>query len=115
MRQAFFAILLLTPSLALAASPNPADYPITVHVQSSHLINLTEASGHGRQFCGHYRRLNVVIDGRKYELEGGDCHAGILEPGDYKARIRKDEKTPYPSISGHMSSCFPMERPRNTM
>ena len=92
MKRNFFAILLLAPSLAMAASPSPADYTITVHVQSSRILNLYEVSVHGHGLCSSFRRLNAVVDGKKYELEGGDCHMGVLEPGDYKARIRKEEK-----------------------
>ena len=64
------------------ATSGSADYPITVHVTSS-------KAGVG------YLELNVVIDGKKYCLSGGYA-GGILSPGDYKAKLVKDQhKTSY--------------------
>jgi hypothetical protein len=75
-------LLLLSLFVPLAgAASGSADYPITVHVVSS-----VWASG--------YTQLNVVIDGKKYCLSGG--YAGVLSPGDYKAKLVKDQhKTSY--------------------
>jgi hypothetical protein len=57
------------------------DYPISVHVVSSLLV-------------GGYFQLNVVIEGKKYYLQG--VYDGVLSPGDYKAKLVKDEhKTSY--------------------
>jgi hypothetical protein len=86
MKNTLFAILLLVPALAWAAKPasNPADYTITVHVQSSHL-NVLEGRSNPS-----FQHLTVLIDGRKYELEGvGDD--GVIRVGDYKAKIAQDE------------------------
>jgi len=38
-----------------------------------------------------YQDLSVVIDGKKYELESLDMPDALLELGDYKARVLKDQ------------------------
>ena len=69
------AVLLLFSALAWAgAEPNPADYALTVHVSSARV--------NGRGLI----RLKVIIDGKKYELEGLDAESSLLMPGDYKAK-----------------------------
>jgi len=91
MRKILFAILILVPALAWAAkpAPNPADYTITVHVQSS---RLNVVQGWSNPSLHH---LTVLIDGKKFELEGGGG-LGVLRVGDYKAKIASDEtKRPY--------------------
>jgi hypothetical protein len=75
------AILLLASALAWAGGePNPADYTINVHVRSSSIA------------AGGQQDLNVVIDGKSYELLC-DCAARgtLLALGDYKAKLVKDE------------------------
>jgi hypothetical protein len=75
MKKFVLAVLMLCSALAWAgAEPNPADYTLNVHVGSSRI--------NGRGFV----RLKVVIDGKKYELEGQDNESGLLAPGDYKAK-----------------------------
>jgi len=85
MRNALFVILLLAPALAWAAKPgpSPADYPITVHVQSSRLINTFSGKD-----APMFQHLTVLIDGKKYELEAGG--GSLLRVGDYKAKVEKD-------------------------
>ena len=69
------AVLLLFSALAWAgAEPNPADYALTVHVSSARV--------NGRGLI----RLKVIIDGKKYELEGLDAESSLLMPGDYIAK-----------------------------
>jgi hypothetical protein len=82
------AILLLVAALAWAGGdPNPADYPINVHVRSSSI-----AMG-GRQ------DLSVVIDGKNYELLCECAPGTLLALGGYKAKLAKDEhKNGYDSI-----------------
>jgi len=80
MKKILIAILLMTPALAFAdkkPAPNPADYTITVHVYSSQVIDRT---GTPKQI------LDVVIDGKKYELEALP-YIDVLPVGDYKAKI----------------------------
>jgi hypothetical protein len=93
------AIILLS-SVSLFAQdgkPNPNDYTVNVHVQSSRLGQYCTA-GDGTS-CQMVQRLKVIIDGRKYELVGRfgflDKGFALLRTGDYKARISKDN-TPRP-------------------
>ena len=72
MKRLAVAVVLLCSALAWAGSaPNPGDYNINVHVSSSRI--------NGRGFV----TLKVLIDGKKYELEGPDAPVAL---GDYKAR-----------------------------
>jgi len=86
MKKVIFAILLAVPALALGEkAPNPADYTIAVHVQSSRLadeIGLTRA-----------QILKVVIDGKKYQLESNLGGLDLLRVGDYKAKVLHDKHT----------------------
>jgi hypothetical protein len=92
-KKIFLAILLLAPALAWAKSkpaPNPADYTITVHVQSSQSVGpQVQLTAHS---WGWVQQLTVTIDGKKYELrEGNTARADLLRVGDYKAKIATDE------------------------
>jgi hypothetical protein len=83
------AILLFCSTLAFAAA-NPADYPITLHVTASRLL----AYGDGAN-TRVYEHMDVVIDGKKYELEGDAIFAsrnnwGVINCGNYKARLTTD-------------------------
>jgi hypothetical protein len=67
-------------------APNPADYTISVHVTRTRSVGLDG-------------RLNIVIDGKKYELQAGAVPQGVLALGDYKAKVVRDEhKESYYSI-----------------
>jgi hypothetical protein len=98
MKKMAFVVLLLLSALAWAgAEPNPADYTINVHVSSSR-FNARGAV-----------RLKVVIDGKKYELEG---NTGLLIPGDHKAKLTKDDhKTAY-GLSQNYEFLFPDKKTR---
>jgi hypothetical protein len=62
-------------------APNQADYNINVHVSSARMDERSEVN------------LMVVVDGSKYKLRG---NGWLLAPGDYKARLTRDEhKTTY--------------------
>jgi hypothetical protein len=84
-------VLLLFSLLALAgAEPKPADYTINVHVAASRMV----LEGHAIAFS---QRLDVTVDGKKYELRSSNVNA-LLAPGDYKAKLVKDQHlTPYDS------------------
>lgn len=75
--------LLLAPALAYAEKrpPNAADYPIVIHVQSSHQVGGSAELLH----------MNVLIDGKKYELVDPTTNHSVLRLGDYKARVDKDD------------------------
>ncbi len=84
------AILLLVSTFAWARSiPNPDDY--TIHV----LVTRSRVAEHGIQ------KLNVLIDGKKYELEGSGRGA-LLSLGDYQAkRVHDDHKNTYESSQAY--------------
>jgi len=84
---ALAATLLMAPPLTVAETPNPADFAIVVHVQSSRL---------GVTHDGISQDLTATIDGKHYVLEGSPTHQDLLRLGDYKAKlIRQDESRPY--------------------
>ncbi len=87
MKNIILAILLAMSALAWAGTvPNPAEYTINVHVSKSRTV-------------GAQQRLNVVINGRKFKLEGSGPALMVLAPGDYKAKLIKDEhKGTYDSL-----------------
>jgi hypothetical protein len=79
-------VLLLLAALAPAA-PAPDVYSVDVHVISSYF-----------PACHAPQHLNVIIDGKKYELYAPDSGRFLLALGDYKAKLVKDErKTSYES------------------
>jgi hypothetical protein len=89
MNKFLLVLLLLVPALAFAKekpSTNPADYPLTVHVQSSRLYDLCAPN------CIWVQHLFIAMDGKKYELTDTTPRHDLLRVGDYKARISKDEK-----------------------
>ena len=73
------------------AKPKPTDYTLTVHVQSSRLV-LECDEVLGRTVCGRSLYLNVVIDGKKYELYGGS-NDYLLRLGDYNAKLLPDDSS----------------------
>jgi hypothetical protein len=83
------AIVLLS-TFAFGGGPSSAaDYTINVHVSR------TRAVFEG----GHFQKLDVVIDGKRYELRSERISEALLALGDYKAKIVKDEhRTNYDSI-----------------
>ncbi len=89
MMKVILTILLLAPALACYAREkpdlNPADYSISVHVQSSRLNDLC-APG-----CIWVQHVNVLIDGKKFELSDTSPRTDLLRIGDYKAKVLKDE------------------------
>ena len=86
MKKALAAVVLLCSALVWARSaPNPTDYPLNVHVSSSRIAERNTL------------RLTVTIDGKKIELSG--FGPVLLVPGDYKAKlIRDDHKNAYDSF-----------------
>lgn len=103
MKKIALALLLLC-SLAWAGPiPNPAEYTVNIHVSASRMV-----PEHGARFQG----LNVVIDGKKYELESEYASNVLLALGDYKAKLVKDEhKVTYESYQVY-EFLFPDQRTR---
>jgi len=82
MKKLPFALLFLQTSLLLAASdkPNPADFPIKIHIISSK--SHTEGL-YGSSYTTQI--VKTIIDGQQIELTApGD---GVLALGDYPARV----------------------------
>jgi hypothetical protein len=84
------------PSFAADNKANPADYPLAVHVSASTYAppdNLNQT-------------LTATIAGKHYQLLGPCSSAkiyshpnGLINPGDYHARLSMDEhKTSYESL-----------------
>jgi hypothetical protein len=86
----------LTPAFALSPKVNPAEYTINVHVSYAQYDPTN----------GIYEILTATINGRHYQLEGFTSSArtfmhgnGLLNAGDYRARLTKDEhKTSFESL-----------------
>jgi hypothetical protein len=76
------AAFLMSPMLALAETPNPANYTVNVHIQSSRLVVVCPSGTN----CGNVQYLNTVIGGKKFELERW-VDGSVLRVGDYKARL----------------------------
>jgi len=75
-----------------ASDTNPAEYTVNIHVTASR-VAIEMPLGHAWQ----YQVLNVVIEGKKYELKCKSTN-GVLALGDYKAKLIHDQhKTAYDS------------------
>jgi|SRR5579862_5765012 len=85
MKRSALAILLFSALAWAAGGPNPAQYNINVHVSSS-CMDLR-----GNQL------LQVVIDGKKYELKTVIAVGRVLVPGDYKAKLIVNRTSAYES------------------
>jgi hypothetical protein len=101
-RTALFALLLL--ATFSWAAPSPDEYSINVHVSSSHWVMAPSVLVGPETVL----RLNVIIDGKKYELEAPTARANLkagvtlLAPGDYKAKLVQDQhKTAYESSQAY--------------
>jgi len=97
MKKVLVALLLLVPTLTWAEKPaaNPADYTVSVHVQSSRLITQCGMVSGGSNLCFQGQQFQVLIDGKKFELQGnfgfGKKAPKLLRVGDYKAKVVKED------------------------
>jgi len=84
-KKTILAILVLLSTLAWAGTkPKSADSTINVHVSSSQMVI------NGRSIS-YAQKLDVVNDGKKYELASSAFPNALLARGDYEARLVKDE------------------------
>jgi hypothetical protein len=81
MNKILLTLLLLSTLPLGAAPPNPADFPITVHVVYSR-----------SPISGGEQRIDVQIDGQTVELTSNA--SGVLKLGDYPARISPKVNAP---------------------
>jgi len=80
------AFLFFAPLAWAGGGSHSADYTVNVHVSSSS----TDRGGH--------QVLDVVIDAKKYELRSELSIGYLLELGDYKAKlVKNDHPTAYDS------------------
>lgn len=86
MKKVTIAILMFFPLAWAAGGPNPAEYTVNVHVSSSSM------DPHGNQL------LEVIIGGKKYELQSELAIGRLLALGDYKAKLVADRKNTYESL-----------------
>lgn len=92
MKKLLFPALLLCSVAACCQQPSSTDYPITVHVVSSRVISVWQ----GEKLPAAVKEdLTVVIDGKKYVLEGKAPKTsllsfGVIAPGDYNAKLTQD-------------------------
>lgn len=80
------AILLCSALAWGAGDANPAEYTVSVHVSTSSMDR------HGTQL------LDVIIDGKKYELQSELAIGRLLALGDYKAKLVTNNKSAYESL-----------------
>jgi len=90
----FFGLVLVNCHSVLGADNknDPAQYILTIHVSTSEYVPTVLG----------YQNLTVTISGKHFRLEGGTSYKGhfegLLNPGDYHARLSKDEhRTSYES------------------
>ena len=89
MKISVLALLFVLPALALAENPDPSKYVIPVHVQRSWVVWVSPNSS-------SQLHLQVVVGGKKYELEETKARQELLKPGDYMARtLKTGAKTAY--------------------
>jgi hypothetical protein len=80
------AILLFSALVWAAGDPNPTEYTVNIHVSRSSMDR------RGSQL------LDVIIDGKKYELRSELAIGRLLAPGDYKAKLVTNIKSAYESL-----------------
>jgi hypothetical protein len=88
---------LANPAHAADAKANPADYPLAIHVSASTYATPANTLN---------EIVTATIDGKHYQLQGPASGArifthgnGLINPGDYHAKLTIDEhKTSYESL-----------------
>jgi hypothetical protein len=86
---AVFCLLLCAATLQAKDKPNPADFPIKIHISGSHI---EPYSG------GTYLHVDTNLNGKKIELTGAAVTYKridmLLIPGDYPAKLLNDSQNP---------------------
>jgi hypothetical protein len=80
------------------APPNPAEFPLRLHVSASHLRRVCSGFDSGHNLpgvsCANGLFVDAVLNGKKIELWGdskvGKLKSAILAPGDYTAQLTND-------------------------
>ncbi|MGA2349467.1 MAG: hypothetical protein ABSF70_03460 [Terracidiphilus sp.] len=80
-------LLLCATSLQAKDKPNPADFPIKIHISASQVVYAQPI----------LIFVNTVLNGKKVTLGGYSSGHGVLvsypvvNPGDYQIRLREDK------------------------
>lgn len=111
MKKILLAVLLLSSFCFAASKPNPADYPITVHIIGSSL-SANGAAGLSIGGAGCTQVLDVMVKKKHLQLSGGcdettEGSWSLLQPGDYKARLTTDEHSPSFRLAQTYEFLFP--------
>ncbi|MGH9587552.1 MAG: hypothetical protein ACRD3F_11410 [Acidobacteriaceae bacterium] len=91
MRNLVIAAVLMCPVAVWSQQNSDPAYPITVHVVSSRIMTEQQTSGRDTPV----ERLEVLIKGKKYALQGYApkvtiTRYGVIAPGDYAAALTDD-------------------------
>ncbi len=82
---AVLCLLLCAATLQAKDKPNPADFPIKIHISASQISPSREALPF---------KVNAILNGEKVIL-GGNLVSGrlwpVIRPGDYQIRLKKDD------------------------
>lgn len=87
MKRLLAVMILSMPVCAVAGAPNAQDHAIAVHVTRSWIVNECTARG-----CSPTVHLNVLISGKKFELEDEKQRPVLLKPGDYRATLLRNPR-----------------------
>lgn len=94
MKRLMIVVMMLFPVAAMGQTKAVKDFPLTVHVLGSKWVDVLEWGG-SASGATTYMYLNVVIQGKKYELYTSRAvRDRLLVPGDYKARLVKSKNKP---------------------
>jgi len=91
---AVFCLLLCAATLQAKDKPNPADFPIKIHISASQLAP-PYIVYYGASFP--FIIADTILDGKKIKLAGNvpgpsrNVHLSIIIPGDYQIRLKKEE------------------------
>jgi len=84
--KAMFVVIVCVSAFAWAGTkPDSADYTTNVHVSGSRLTTRSNDS------FPRVQTLDATINGKKFELESDVPVNSLLDLGDYKARLIRDE------------------------
>jgi hypothetical protein len=83
---AVFCLLLCAATLQAKDKPDPADFPIKIHISASQYVYLPG---------GFPVVVDTVLNGKKVKLGGfvlGSHVSGVvINPGDYQIRLKEDK------------------------
>ena len=103
---ALLTLLLLSAHAVWGADKkiDPNQFPLAVHISAS--AYPPQSPAWGSPIAGWYEIVTATINGKHYQLQGptsspkaADCCNGLIDPGDYRGRLMKDEHvTSYESL-----------------